>query len=231
MICFRIQERMNEMNTAVELMRKEQQRKIENYRVLNKTAVRGKILFTGSSLMEMFPVEEFLQEEGSDQIIYNRGIGGFVTDDMLRNMNEQIFDLEPSAIFINIGTNDIGDSSRTFPEVLSHMLRNYEEILRQISERLPDTKVFTMAYYPVCSTGKENDPALINRNNQNLPATNKAVKELAEKMGYCFIDVNDGLTDEQGMLKESLTIDGIHMYPEGYRIVWENLKPYLYALR
>lgn len=219
------------MDAAVELMRKEQKRKPENFRELNKTAVKGQILFTGSSLMEMFPAEDFLREENSEQIIYNRGIGGFITDDMLRNMNEQIFDLEPSAVFINIGTNDISDSSKSFSEVLSHMLTNYEKILLQIKDRLPDTKVFTMAFYPVCTTGRENEPAFINRNNQNLPIANQAVRELAEKMGYCYIDVNDGLTDENGMLKEEITIDGIHMYPDGYRIVWNNMKPYLYALR
>ena len=57
------------------------------------------------------------------------------------------------------------------------------------------------------------------------------MRELAEKLGYCYIDVNDGLTDENGMLKEEITIDGIHMYPDGYRIVWNNMTPYLYALR
>lgn len=219
------------MDAAVEFMRKEQKRKLENFRELNKTAQKGQILFTGSSLMEMFPIEDFLREENSGQIIYNRGIGGFVTDDMLQNMNEQILDLEPSAVFINIGTNDISDSSKTFDEVLAHMLTNYEKILQQIKDRLPDTKVFTLAFYPVCTTGRENEPAFINRNNQNLPIANQAVRELAEKMGYCYIDVNDGLTDENGMLKEDITIDGIHMYPDGYRIVWNNMKPYLYALR
>ena len=120
------------MDAAVELMRKEQKRKLENFRELNKTAVKGQILFTGSSLMEMFPAEDFLREENSEQIIYNRGIGGFITDDMLRNMNEQIFDLEPSAVFINIGTNDISDSSKSFSEVLSHMLTNYEKIQKYL---------------------------------------------------------------------------------------------------
>lgn len=219
------------MDNAVEFMRKEQKRKLEIFRELNKTAPKGRILFTGSSLMEMFPVEDFLREDHSEQIICNRGIGGFVTDDMLKNINEQIFDLEPSAIFINIGTNDIGDSSKSFSEALSHMLENYEKILRQIKDRLPAAKVFTMAYYPVCTAGRENDPAFINRNNRNLPLANRAVKDLAEKTGYCYIDVNDGLTGENGMLKEELTIDGIHMYPAGYRIVWNNMKPYLYALR
>lgn len=219
------------MDTAVEFMRKEQQKKLENFRELNKTAQKGHILFTGSSLMEMFPVTDFLTEDGSEQIIYNRGIGGFVTDDVLRNMNEQIFDLEPSAIFINIGTNDISDSSKSFYEVLSHMLGNYEKILQQIKERLPDTKVFVMAFYPVCTKGRENEPVFINRNNKNLLTANEAVWKLSEKMGYCYIDVNNGLTDGNGMLKENITIDGIHMHPDGYRIVWNNLKSYLYALR
>lgn len=214
------------MDTAVEFMRKEQQKKLENFRELNKTAQKGHILFTGSSLMEMFPVTDFLTEDGSEQIIYNRGIGGFVTDDMLRNMNEQIFDLEPSAIFINIGTNDISDSSKSFYEVLSHMLGNYEKILQQIKERLPDTKVFVMAFYPVCTKGRENEPVFINRNNKNLLTANEAVRKLSEKMRYCYIDVNNVLTDGNGMLKENITIDGIHMHPDGYRIVWNNLKSY-----
>ena len=88
-----------------------------------------------------------------------------------------------------------------------------------------------MAYYPVCTAGRENDPSFINRNNHNLPLANLAVRDLAEKTGYCYINVNDGLTDESGMLRKDLTIDGIHMYPAGYRIVWNNMKPYLYALR
>lgn len=45
------------MDTAEKLMRKEQQRKLENFRNMNKSVKKGAILFTGSSLMEMFPVE------------------------------------------------------------------------------------------------------------------------------------------------------------------------------
>ncbi len=55
-----------------------------------------------------------------------------------------IFDLEPSKIFINIGTNDLGFN---VPE--STFLANYDEILRQIKEKLPETKVYVMAYYPI----------------------------------------------------------------------------------
>lgn len=30
--------------------------KVERYRELNKTALKGQVVFTGSSLMEMFPI-------------------------------------------------------------------------------------------------------------------------------------------------------------------------------
>ena len=66
-----------------------------------------------------------------------------------------------------------------------------------------------------------------NRNNRNLPVANEAVRKLAEKMGYEYIDVNDGLTDARGMLRAEFTVEGIHMYANGYRVVMQNLKPYL----
>ena len=87
---------------------REQQEKLERYRILNQNVKKGEILFTGSSLMEQFPINELLMTQGMSQVIYNRGIGGFTTQDMLLCMEEMVFGTEPSRIFINIGTNDIG---------------------------------------------------------------------------------------------------------------------------
>ena len=53
------------------------------------------------------------------------------------------------------------------------------------------------------------------------------VKKLADKFGYTYIDVNTGLTDVNGNLKEEYTIEGVHMYANAYRCVLENLKQYL----
>ena len=96
------------MDFFKELMYREQQEKLERFRVLNRNVRKGEILFTGSSLMEQFPINELLMTNGMDQVIYNRGIGGFTTTDMLEYMEEMVFGTEPSRIFINIGTNDIG---------------------------------------------------------------------------------------------------------------------------
>ncbi|MCC8101026.1 MAG: GDSL-type esterase/lipase family protein [Clostridiales bacterium] len=213
------------------MMKNEQNQKVDRYRILNILAKKGQILFTGSSLMEQFPIQELLMDLGSDLVIYNRGIGGYTSDDMLAHMEEQVFGTEPSVIFINIGTNDLGDNSQPFEVQLAKMLQNYEEILRQIRERLPQTRVYMMAYYPVNETDKVAEgwgaDLFVNRNNRNLPVANAAVKALAEKTGNEYIDVNEGLTDERGMLKVEYTIEGVHMYANGYRVVLDNMKKYL----
>ena len=54
--------------------KKEQERKIRNYRALNRIAPKGGILFTGSSLMEYFPICEMAMSAGIKKLIYNRGI-------------------------------------------------------------------------------------------------------------------------------------------------------------
>lgn len=208
--------------------RREQAEKLERYRILNEQVKKGEILFTGSSLMEQFPINELLMTAGIDRIIYNRGIGGFTTGDMLEHMEEMVFATEPRKIFINIGTNDIGKPDYR----LEDLLANYEKILIQIRKRLPEAHIFLMAYYPVNETDKlpEGDwgkSLFTTRTNENIRTANQAVEALAGRMGCSFINVNAGLTDEQGKLKKEYTVEGIHMYANGYRQVLENLRKYL----
>lgn len=213
-------------------MDREQKEKVIKYRILNEMVREGQILFTGSSLMEQFPIHELQMDMGISKIIYNRGIGGFTTDDMLQCMEEQIFGTHPGKIFINIGTNDISNPKEAFPSLLAHMIDSYERILRQVQDRLPEAEVYLMAFYPVNSIDmRPNRPVeetvFFNRNNQTIPVANEAVEKLAQKFHYQYIDVNAGLTDERGMLKKEYTVEGIHMYANAYKLVLENMKKYL----
>ena len=207
---------------------KEQREKLDRYRILNQSVREGEILFTGSSLMEQFPINELLMTEGMTQVIYNRGIGGFKTEDMLLSMEEMVFGTRPSRIFINIGTNDIGSPDYKLETLTGH----YGEILSRIRERLPGAQINMMAYYPVNETEKLPDEEwaatlFVTRTNENIRIANRAVEELARERGCNFLDVNRGLTDEKGRLKKEFTVEGIHMYANGYRVVLENLRPYL----
>ena len=65
-----------------EIMQAEKRDKVNRFRRLNPFAVKGQILFVGSSLMEQFPIHELLMADRSPLIIYNRGIGGYTISDL-----------------------------------------------------------------------------------------------------------------------------------------------------
>lgn len=217
-----------ENDIAKDFFQKEKDDKVIRYRHLNKFVKKGEILFTGSSLMEQFPIQEIMLNHGMNKIIYNRGIGGYTIPEMLKALDEQIFALEPSKIFINIGTNDISIPEETKEKLIS----DYREVLNNIKKRLPDAEVFMMAYYPVndAATANEAWPGALKAvqlRMERLDEANKAVEELAKEFGYNYIDVNDGLTDENGRTKEEYSIDGIHMWSDAYEVIFENMKKYL----
>lgn len=218
---------INEFFTT--MMLREKKEKKTKYKFLNQFVKKGETLMVGSSLMDNFPINELQQSFGIEEIIYNRGIGGTVTTELLDSMEECIFQLEPSKIFINIGTNDIASPGYTVEGLIS----NYTDILNQVKRRLPDCKVYVMAYYPVNTLADYGLPAeqkegmFKTRTNEAILKANKAVEELACQFHYEYIDVNEGLVDEQGNLKADFAIEGLHMWPQAYAIVLNNLKKYL----
>jgi lysophospholipase L1-like esterase len=201
---------------------------IAKYDEANRTARRGQTLFVGSSLMEIFPIEQW-EESGEvafDQYIYNRAVRATTTAFLLAHIDTQIFDLAPSKIFINIGTNDIG---LQVPE--EEFMANEREIFRLIAERLPHCETYALRYYPINTVDFQNDEdektLFATRSNAAFQAASDKIEVLAAEFGFHFIDVNAGLADENGNLKKELTIDGAHLNPDGYRVVLANLTPYL----
>lgn len=209
---------------------KEKALKVERYRRLNKFAKKGQILFVGSSLMEQFPIDEMQRQIDIPLEIYNRGIGGYVTTELLENIDACILELEPKYIFINIGTNDISGPVYNKEELLD----NYGKILDIVKEKLPETKVTLLSYYPTNPDFGEKLPymkeVLSYRSNKRIKEANDDVKEFAEKRGLPWVNVNEGLMDEKGYLKEEFAIDGMHFFANGYKVILENMLPMLKEL-
>lgn len=209
-----------------EAWRLEKEQMVKDFHIWNKDAVKGQIVFTGSSLMEMFPVEEWVKELGPDApIVYNRGVGGYKTSDLLPILDACVFELEPRKVFINIGTNDLSDDSIPLEKVMS----NYDRIITQIEKRLPGVIIYMMAYYPVNydAAAEEMKPCLLIRTNEKINRANELVEQLAARHGQRFINVNAPLMDEQGRLKAEYTIEGMHIKPEGYRAIFEDVMAYV----
>ncbi len=210
-------------------LKQDQADKVERYRRLNKFVEPGQTLFAGSSLMEQFPVNELIQPYELPLKIYNRGVGGFTTTDMLEVMGPCVYDLKPKYIFLNIGTNDLNAPDLTEGALIGR----YEEILDGIQEHLPHAKVMLLAYYPVNEEIGLKDPATGGvfriRTNERIRRANAAVERLARRRGLDFLNLNAGITDSNGNQKAEYTVEGMHMYADGYYEVLKLLLPVLQA--
>ena len=123
----------------------EKAEKIERFRHLNPYVKHGQIVFSGSSLMEQFPINELLQDFDLPYTIYNRGVGGFTTSEMLQHLKEMVYDLRPAYLFLNIGTNDLNGPQYSQNELIDR----YGMILENINNHVPGVKNYLLAYYPV----------------------------------------------------------------------------------
>lgn len=200
----------------------EKYRMVERWRTENQGCIKGQIVFTGSSLMEMLPVEAWARELGPDApIVYNRGVGGWRTEDMLAMLDTMAIDLMPRRLFINIGTNDLSDASVTIEALISR----YDEILTRIEEAVPGVEIILTAYYPInYEAAAESMKACLRiRTNERIREANQAVEALAARHHQRYMDFNAPLTDDQGRLKAEYTIEGMHIRPEGYRAIWPKM--------
>ena len=204
---------------AIPAWKLEKYRMVDRWREENKHCRKGEILFAGSSLMEMFPVEAWAREQGPDfPTVYNRGVGGWRTDDMLPMLDVLVTDLMPRRLFINIGTNDLSDPTVT----IDALTARYDRILSQIEAAVPGVEIILMAYYPInYEAAAESMKACLRiRTNERIREANRAIEALAARHHQRYMDFNAPLTDDQGRLKAEYTIEGMHIKPEGYRAIW-----------
>lgn len=204
-----------------DFFRMENEKKLTRYRQLNQLAKKGQIVFAGSSLMEQFPVNELIMDTEIQKIIYNRGMSAYTTAQYLDVLDVCVLDLEPSKLFINIGSNDL-----TLPDRPMEILeKNYREILKRIKDRLPTCQIVILAYYPVRKV--LDFPGTRPRTMEDVAAGNAVAAKLAEEFGCTFLNVNHILTDEEGYLRAEYSSDGMHMWPKAYAMILKELEPHL----
>lgn len=204
----------------------EKREKVKRYAILNPYARQGQIVLAGSSLMEMFPVHEFAQGYPLQRAIYNRGIGGMTTQEYAGVLDVCIFDLAPAQVFLNIGSNDL--NGEDFRE--EEWLARYLAIVQAIQNRLPRAALYLMMYYPVNELDTFG-PAQSRdwwrwRTNQRIDSANAQIAGLASRSGCRYIDANAGLRDDRQQLKKAFTMDGVHLYGNGYKVVFDALLPH-----
>lgn len=115
-------------------------------------------------------------------------------------------------IYIMLGMNELGYRNTEY------FLEEYRAVLTQIRQWQPQAIIFIMANLHV-SQAKNNLETEFN--NININSKNAAAASLADGRDIFYLDSNPLFTDENGLLKEELTFDGVHLYANNYP-VWKD---------
>jgi len=155
------------------------------------------VVMLGDSITQAGPWKSLFPKT---QII-NRGISGYSTHDLLREMPSTIA-LRPEKIFLMIGINDLLRGAS-----VDEIFNRYILILNALEKS--GAKIFVEA---TLECAREQCGATVDA----VRALNQRLKNSAQERSLTFIDLNPGLTDQtQGLLK-LYTTDGLHLTTLAY---------------
>ena len=166
------------------------------------------VMMLGDSITEAGPWQALFPKTR----ILNRGVSGYTTYDLLREMNATVA-LRPAKVFLMIGINDLlrrATVEQTFKQytlIVDALQKNKITVVMQATLECSRSQ---------CGSVIEAVKSL----NQNLQA-------LAEARNIQWLDLNPGLAnDEQGLLPK-YTWDGLHLSKPAYLYWAERVKSFV----
>lgn len=150
----------------------------------------------------------------------NFGWGGDSTQHMLwRLQNGEFEGLKPKVVVLLAGTNNIGKGEK--PERAAEAAEGVEALVAHIRAHAPDATIIVTAIFP-----RNDSPA----SNALIAETNARIAKLADGSRIRFLNINERLADENGELREGVTVDKLHLSLKGYEIWARALEPHLTEL-
>ncbi|MDZ4754999.1 MAG: GDSL-type esterase/lipase family protein [Phycisphaerae bacterium] len=151
-------------------------------------------------------VDSFAALRGSPLTALNLGVGGDRTEHVLWRLREApLTPLDPRAVVLMIGTNNIGHDAVNPEETLLGVRTIVELLLAQC----PNAKVILFAIFP---RGERMNPM-----RGDLCQINQALATLASDRVH-FIDIGSQFVTNDGALRNDLMPDFLHLSPAGYAI-------------
>ncbi len=163
------------------------------------------IVMLGDSLTKAGDWKKLLENEH----LINLGIDGDTTLGIL-NRIDILTQLEPKKVFLMAGINDLCIS---IP--IEEIFNNYKKILEVLNKKqIPVIVQLTLLTQM---------PAV----NKKVKIFNKLLEEYCHKYSIEFVDLNHFFSNDEGLLREELTIDGLHLGQKAYKVWAYKLKSFL----
>lgn len=178
------------------------------------------VVFVGDSQTDRCAWEEFYPNLN----VKRRAIVGD-TIFGVRSRVDTVLMTEPSKIFLLVGTNDLYALSREKhpeAETMEDILAAYGEVLDAYAAGAPEAKVYVESVLPMRELEGERADY-----NEYIMTFNEQLKTLCEDKQVTYIDLWSRLVDEEGVLGEDYTLDGLHLSAKAYAVMKQEIDTYI----
>jgi lysophospholipase L1-like esterase len=183
--------------------------KADNAMLSSPQPNEDRVVFMGNSITEGWG--NLRPEFFAGKPYVNRGISGETTPQMLRRFKQDVVRLEPAAVVILAGINDIaGNTGPTTIEAITENIVSMVELANK-----SDIKVVLCAVLPANKFPWR--PEVIPT--EKVVQLNALLKNYAESNTIPYVDYYTPMVDDAGGLPLALAADGVHPNVTGYLIM------------
>jgi lysophospholipase L1-like esterase len=187
------------------------------YREANRTVKDVKVVFMGDSITDNWQQPRFGGFFPGKPYV-DRGIGGQTTPQMLLRFRPDVIDLNPKAVVILAGTNDIaGNTGPMSNEEIEGNLASMSELAHAHNIKVIFSSITPVSSYHLATPNAT--PQTSQRPVARIQAVNDWMKKYAASHGDTYLDYFSAMVDEKGQLREDLSADDLHPTAKGYEIM------------
>lgn len=173
----------------------------------------NRVVFVGDSITDYWKLADSFA--GKPYVVFNRGIDGQTTSQMLVRFRQDVIDLHPRVLVVLAGTNDV--AGVTGPTRNEDIEANYASMAELA--RLHNIRVVLASLLPVNNYTDDAKESFALRPRERILALNTWLKDYCAKNGLVYLDYFSAMVDDKGMLKRGLSDEGLHPNASGYKIM------------
>jgi lysophospholipase L1-like esterase len=138
-----------------------------------------------------------------------------------RLTNGELDDVQPKVIVLLAGTNNVGavPRERVDQAVVDEVASGIGAIVTVMRRKVPAATIIVTGVTP--RRDRSGGMTLM----PTIDAINSRLALLADNRRIRYVNINNRLTDGNGVLAEGVTVDGLHLSVAGYQIWADALKP------
>ena len=182
----------------------------DDQKILKKNDKKIDVVLIGNSITEGWVNQDSTFFKTNNYV--GRGISGQTSPQLLLRFRQDVLDLKPKAVVINIGTNDIAENTGAYnPKFTLDNIKSMAELAQANGIKVILSAVLPVGKYPWSPEIKDVP--------QKIDELNKNIKAYAIEKKLPYIDYNTAMRDENGAMRAGLADDGVHPNMSGYVIM------------